>query len=150
MARITVEEAQGWVDRSKINLATLDLSLLNLLETEILTRIASAYDISTWISSTTTPDIIRVIISKTYAAWIYDRAYSENQTQGNDYAIILRSNAELLISGLIDGTIDIPGVPPIGSGSGPSFYPNDASSAQEPTAEDPSLGPAYFSMGKAF
>jgi hypothetical protein len=62
---------------------------------------------------------------------------------------MLKENAGMLIQGLIDGTIEIPGVPPTSSPN-PSFYPNDASSALEPTLEDPSLGPARFSMGKVF
>ncbi len=150
MARITVDGAQGWADQQKVTLSTLDLHLLNSIETEVLARLSSAYDTSTWLDATNTPPLVQVVICKYYVSWIYDRAYSENQIEGNDYAAMLRMNAEMLISGLIDGTIDIPGVTPIGSGAGPAFYPNDASSALEPTFDDLSLGPAKFSMGKVF
>jgi hypothetical protein len=150
MARITVDGAQGWADRSKLTLSTLDLSLLDSIETEVLTRLSSAYDTSTWLDTTNTPPIVQVVICKYYVSWVYERAYSENQDSGSDYAAMLRMNAEMLITGLIDGTIDIPGVTPIGSGGGPAYYPNDASSALEPTFDDPSLGPAKFSMGRVF
>jgi len=150
MALITPSDAQGWAESTKLNLSALDVSLLGQIETEVLARISSIYATTAWLDPSTTPVLIKVIIAKTYVAWVYDRAYSENQEEGNDYAAMLRANAELLITGLIDGTIDIPGETPTGAGSGPGYYPNDASSAQEPTFDDPSLGPAKFSMGKVF
>ena len=150
MARITPDDAQGWGESTKLDLSTLDASLLNQIEAEILGRLSSAYDSTLWVDDLTTPSLVKVIIAKTYVAWFYDRQYSENQDEGNDYAALLRMNAEMLMTGLIDGTIDIPNVPQVGSGLGASFYPNDASSAQEPTFDDPSLGPSKFSMGRVF
>lgn len=150
MARITPDDAQGWAEGTKLDLSTLDASLLNQIETEILGRLSSAYDSVLWVDDLTTPALIKVIIAKMYVSWFYDRQYSENQDEGNDYAALLRANAEALIGGLLDGTIDIPEVPQVGSGLGASFYPNDASSALCPTYDDPSLGPARFSMGKSF
>lgn len=150
MARITPVDAQGWAESTKLNLSTLDGSLLDQMETEVLSRLASAYDTTLWIDPASTPKVVKVIISKLYVAWFYDRQYSENQEQGNDYAAMLRTNAEMLITGLLDGTISIPGVTPVGSAGGAAFYPNDNSSALAPTPDDPSLGPAKFSMGKIF
>ena len=150
MARITPSDAQGWAESTKLNLSALDVSLLEQIETEILSRLSSIYTTTAWLDPITTPLLVKVIIAKTYVSWVYDRQYSENQDEGNDYAAMLRQNAEMLMSGLIDGIIDIPGENPVGAGSGPSFYPNDLSSSQEPTLEDPSLGPAKFSMGKVF
>lgn len=149
MARITLQYAQGWAEPTKLTLSALDVALLEQIEAEILARLSVGYVTTTWITPATTPILIQVIIAKTYVSWIYDRQYSENQEEGNDYAALLRQNAEMLISGLIDGIIDIPGIPSTGSGT-PGFYPNDASSAMEPTFDDPSLGPAKFSMGKVF
>lgn len=149
MALITVQDAQGWAEPTKMTLSALDISLLTQLESEVLARLGATYDTSTWLTPSTTPLIVKTIITKTYVSWIYDRQYSENQEEGNDYAALLRQNAEMLIIGLVDGTIEIPGIPTTGSGT-PAFYPNDASSAMTPTAEDPSLGPSYFSMGKRF
>jgi hypothetical protein len=149
MARITLAQAQGWAELTKLELPALDLALLNQLESEILARLGSAVAISTWIDDTTTPELVQTIIAKTYVSWAYNRQYSENQSESNDYANLLLQNAEMLITGIVEGTIEIPNVPGIGSGT-PAFYPNDASSAMEPTADDMSLGPAKFSMGKVF
>lgn len=150
MARITPADAQGWAESTKLTLSSLDASLVGQIESEVLGRLNSAYDTTGWTDNTNTPSLVKVIIAKLYVSWFYDRQYSENQDEGNDYAALLRTNAEMLITGLLDGTIDIPGVPQAGSGLGPIFYPNDSSSALEPTADDQSLGPAKFSMGKVF
>lgn len=149
MVRITVEEVRGWVEVTKLNVQDLDLNFLPQLETEVLAKISTVYDTTTWIDAASTPALIRVILTKMYAGWIYDRAYSENQSEANPYAAMLKENAGMLLQGLIDGTIELPGIPATSSPN-PSFYPNDASSAMEPTFEDPSLGPARFSLGKVF
>lgn len=149
MARITVEEVRGWVEVTKLNVQDLDLNFLPQLESEVFAKLGTVYDTTTWVDPASTPDIVRVIITKLYAGWIYDRAYSENQAESNPYAAMLKENAGMLIQGLIDGTIEVPGVPAT-SNPNPSFYPNDASSAMEPTSDDPSLGPAKFSMGRVF
>lgn len=149
MALITPKEAQAWGEKTKLDFSTLDIDLLETLETEVLARVGLAYTTTTWVDPTTTPRLIRVIIAKMYVSWFYDRQYSENQDNGNDYAKLIRDNAEMLISGLVDGTIELPGVIATTTQT-PTFYPNDASSALEATTDDPSLGPAKFSMGMRF
>jgi len=149
VSRITVQEAQAWAEGTKLTISALDTDLLDHLEEEVVVRLSSAFpDYTTWVDETTTPKLVRTIISKLYIAWIYDRQYSEDIAEGSAYSDRLRLNAEMLITGLLDGTIELPGEPDI-SGS-PLFYPTDASSAQCPTRDDPSLGPAAFSMGKMF
>lgn len=148
MPRILIDDVKAWVESTKLNPTSLDANLLGQLEEEILSRIGSAYDTSGWTDNTNTPNLVKVIISKSYAGWLYDKFYSENQSEPNEYAQMLKANAEMLIMGIIDRTIEIPNIP---SGSPEaSFYPNDASSALEPTLDDPSLGPAKFSLGRVF
>lgn len=146
---ITVEDVKGWVETSKLNVQSLDMNFLPQLEAEVLAQLGQVYDSTVWVDVASTPRLVRVIIAKLYAGWIYDRAYSENQAERNEYAAMLKENAGTLISGILDGTIELPGTP-ITTNQAASFYPNDASSAQEPTLEDPSLGPARFSMGRVF
>lgn len=149
MARVTISDVKGWVETTKLNPVALDPDLTPQLEEEVLSRIGTVYDTSTWTNETNTPNLVKVIIAKTYAGWLYDKYYSENQSEPNNYAQMLKANAEMLIAGLIDGTIELPNVTPATPQSA-SFYPNDASSAQEPTLDDPSLGPAKFSLGRVF
>lgn len=152
MARISLDELNAWLEQSK--LAVSDLTevedLLAHLEEEVITRLETTYDTSGWTSDSTTPKIVRTIISKYVASWIIDKEYSENQDEGNDYAKRLCDNADSVMERIIDGTIVIPEVPNPETGRYPSFYPNDASSAQEPTSDDPSLGGPYFSLGMRF
>lgn len=113
-------------------------------------QLSSVYDTSSWVDETSTPKIVRVIIAKMYASWHIDKTYSENQDEGNDYAARLLANANMLLAGLVSGLFEIPEVPSPENPGTASFYPTDASSAMEPTFEDPSLGPARFSLGKVF
>jgi hypothetical protein len=154
MARISVAEVQGWLDGAKITISTLDADLLANLEAETLSRLASVYNTSGWTDSTNTPKIIRTVISKYYASWLIDRFYSENTPNLSEYAKRLCDNADMVMNGIIEGQIVVQD----GTGStvvpetsrGPSFYPTDASSSQEPTTDDMSLGGPYFSLGRSF
>lgn len=150
MARITLAEAQAWLEPTKLTLASLDAALLAHLEEEILSKLASTYTVSAWTTDTTTPKLVRTAISKTYAAWTINRQYSENQDELNDYAISLQANSDMIITGLVEGRIILPEVPVPATSRSVSFYPTNASSAQEPTSDDPSLGGPWFSLGRAF
>jgi hypothetical protein len=147
-------EVQAWVEATKFTIVSIatspNVDLLTEIEEEVVVRIGTgAYDISTWTDATTTPKIVRVAIAKKFVAWMYRRQYSESMLEDDaTYAALLDANAELIISGLVDGSIEIPGITVL-TGV-PSFYPTDASSALLPTFEDPSLGPNKFSMGTTF
>jgi hypothetical protein len=154
MARVTVPELQAWVEGTKFTIVTplsaTNTQLLLQIEEEILSRVANAYDTSTWVDETTTPRLIRVAIAKKFVAWAYRRQYSESLGEDDaTYAALLEANSEMIIQGILDGSIEIPDLPPSFT-TGLSFYPTDASSALSPTPEDPSLGPEKFSMGMTF
>lgn len=149
MARVTLAEIQGWLDPVKLTLASIDSELLAHLEEETLTKLSSVYDVSGWTTSSNTPKIVRTAISKYYASWLMDRFYSENQDEGSDYAKRLCDNADMIVSGLVNRVIIIPEVP-VPSYDVASYYPNDLSSAQDPTEDNPSLGGPYFSLGRGF
>lgn len=150
MARITLPEVQAWLDTAKLTLSSFDTELLAHLEEEVLTRLSTVYDTSGWTTSGNTPKLVRTAISKTYASWTIDKEYSDDQEEGNDYAARLIANAEMIIISIINGTVVIPEEPTPDFARGPTFYPTDDSSAQEPTSDDPSLGGPYFSLGRAF
>jgi hypothetical protein len=146
---IDPDDANAWAERTKLQVTQLEAPLLEQVEAQVLGRIASQFDISTWVDPVTTPKMIKSIIAMLYVAWFYDKTYSEDQEQGNDYAALLRAQAESLLIGILDGSINVPEVPNQEPGE-PAFYPTDDSSALQPTLADPSLGPAKFSMGSIF
>lgn len=151
MARIKVEEAQAWGEPTKLKIETLDSFLLAHIESEVIGQLQGVLDVSTWIDQTTTPSLVRTIIAKMYVSWLYRRQYSEDTDAKNPYAQDLDTNAKMLIAGLVAGTIEIPGQPNTDI-TNPVFYPTDASSLLDPRdfPDDPSVGPAKFSMTTVF
>lgn len=152
MSLITIQDAKGWVQTGKFTIAELDADLLNQIEAEVLGRVSATYSVTTWLTPQTTPRLVRVAIAKLYVAYLYMRTYSEDEDSTPSYSYNLRLNSEMLITGIIDGTIVLPEVDPSTSTAGdPSFYPTDLSSSYEAgTWGDNSLGDAKFSMGRVF
>jgi hypothetical protein len=151
MSNIAIGEAQAWCERTKLDLGrNLDGELEANISSQILARVAMTYDVSSWITSDTTPKLIRSIIAMYYAAHEYYRRYANDNDDTNAYADKLTAMADAALANILDGTTIIPGILPTGDSSAPSFYPTDVSSAQCATEDDPSLGPAKFSMGHVF
>lgn len=154
MGRVTIEEVRALAERTKLTIATIDAELLSHYEEEIIDRLSAQIDaatIATWTNADTTPKLVRTIISRKYFAWFYYRQYSEDDgTSENTYAKKLDASAEMLLTGILDGSIPIPGVTT--DVSSPTFYPTDASTATDPkdVPSDSSVGPAAFSMTTTF
>lgn len=145
---ITVEEANAWADKVKLNFGNLDSELESAQAAQVLARVSQVYTVTGWVDSTTTPSLIRKIIAMMYTGWYFQRTYSEDQDVST-YGVMLLRQAETLIDGVIDGSITLIDIDPIIDlqTSEPVFYPNDNSSALQPTQDDPSLGPPKFTMG---
>jgi hypothetical protein len=151
MSNISISEAQAWCQKNKLDLGTtLDDELEKQVSSQVLTRVATAYDVSGWTDTYTTPEIIKTVIAMYYAAWMYDKLYSDDNDDTNAYADKLMQMAEAILLNILGGVTEIPGVDPILDSGSPAFYPTDASSAQCATSDDPSLGPAAFSMSTRF
>lgn len=147
MAHITVEEANSWTDKVKLNLSVLDSELEESMATQVLARVSQAYDTTSWVDTDTTPKLIRKIIAMMYVGWYFQRTYSEEE-ETNSYGLMLIAQAERLIEGIVSGSLSLPdSTEPLLNVDAPTFYPTDASSALSPTSDDMSLGGAKFSMG---
>lgn len=145
---ITVDEANAWADRFKLNFGELDSELENSQAVQVLARVSQAYTVTSWVDSATTPSLVRKIIAMMYVGWYYQRTYSEDGEM-NSYGVMLITAAENLLSGIVDGSLALVDAV-VGTdlhSSEPGFYPTDASSALVPTTTDSSLGPAKFTMG---
>lgn len=149
MARIVLADAQAWLDGTKLTIADLEPALLAQVESQVVSSLDNAFDVTGWLDDTNTPAIVKTIIAMNYVAWLYDRSYSEDQESGNDYAALLRAQAAALQAGLVDGSIVIPGQEAENVGS-PEFFPNDSSSVLAPTDLLPANGPASFNMWGVF
>jgi len=145
MARITLQEASAWGEKTKLApaLVALDMLLLEQVESEVLGNLASVANTATWADSATTPTLAKTIIAKMYVAWLIDRQYSED-TDLSAYSALLRASALNLMNGILDSSIDIPGVI-VESDGLPSVYPND----QTVDRFGQPYGP-YFTMDATF
>lgn len=151
MAHIDLLDAQAWADNVKLGLGTIDVALEAQVATEAFAKIAAApYNTTLWVDSTTTPKLVKSIVSMMYVSWIFQRTYSEDNNISN-YALLLMQRAEGLIVKIVDGTLDLPETGIDSKATiGAAFYPNDISTFLQPTLTDASLGPAAFSMGMRF
>lgn len=151
MANIDIADAQAWAEVYKLPITVLDAALEQSVATTVLAKLGVVFVTTSWVSPATTPEIVQKIIAMQYVATYIQRAQSSEEDL-NEYALWLWANAEALIEGLIAGTLVIdPTVPPgTDDPSTPLYYPTDASSAQEPTADDRSLGGPAFTMGQVW
>ena len=131
---ITVPEANAWADKVKLNIGFLDSELENTQATQVLSRVSQAYNVSSWVDTTSTPSLIRKIIAMLYVGWFFQLTYSEDDSTSS-YGLLLINQAENLINGIVDGSITlVDAVAGTDLGlSQPAFYPTDASSALTPT-----------------
>jgi hypothetical protein len=107
MANIELGEAQAWLEETKGFLgAELDPVLEESIAAQVLSRVASSYDTSAWISAATTPSLVRKVIAMKYAAWFYQRQYSEDDGV-NEYALFLNAQADILVDGIVSGANDL-------------------------------------------
>lgn len=146
---IGIGDAKAWVDSAgqHLTIASIDEDLSSALEAALLARLSNQYDVSTWTTAANTPALIKKVLGMQYVAWLYEKIFSSANDTSN-YGTRLLAAAERIIVGLEGGTITLEVDPLPGVSSSPSFYPNNASSAQLPTAADPSLGGPVFALGQ--
>jgi hypothetical protein len=136
MPHITVDEANAWADGSKLDLGVVDSELEASVATQVISQLSQAYDTSSWLSDTSTPALVRKLIAMIYVGWYFQRTYSEDEDTSN-YGMLLVSQANKQIQGIVNGSIPIPDIP-VGTDlqmSAPSFEPGELD-----------CGP-YFTMG---
>jgi hypothetical protein len=108
MPNIQIGEAQAWLEPTKGSLgAALNADLETSIASQVLSRVATSYDVSSWTTPETTPTLVRKVIGMKYAAWYYQMLYSEEDGGTNDYAMLLNAQAELLIEGIVSGANDL-------------------------------------------
>lgn len=147
--RIDLNDAHAWAEQYKLPVSSIDTPLEEAVATTVLAKLAVVFVTSAWISPATTPLIVRKIVAMEYISVLIQRAYAADELL-NEYASWLYGNAESLIEGLIAGSLSIDPdnvVVPVDPSS-PLYYPTDASSFQQPTPDDMSLGGPAFTLGK--
>lgn len=106
---IDLHEAKAWLSETKIDLNELDDVFVDQLQSEILGRLSSVYQTSSWLTPSTTPTIIRKIISMRYVGWLYLRSFSEEAVE-NAYGMRLLIEADDLLNDATSGQLPIEGI----------------------------------------
>lgn len=147
MSDIVTEAAiQQWLESTKLTITSIDQELELSAQSTVFSQVSSRYDTSGWVDVSTTPPLIRSVVSMFIAGWIYNRAYSEATQDSNSWGNYLLSSAALIISGIVNGAVDIPDQDPdLSPLAQPIFFPDDAS-----TQSDPDNFGIKFTMGKIF
>lgn len=86
--------------------------------------------LATWITPTATPVFVRGIAGRFTAALIYRTRYSEDSLDDPEYAQNKYQEAMNMLNGIINGSIDIPGVEEGTAFDNTWFEPTDASTDQ--------------------
>lgn len=152
MANFTAAEVNAWLESTELSLSELDPALAEQVAVQIKAQLGVLFPINEWVDENSTPDLIRSIMAMQYVANYYDRVYSDNTDETtSNYSDGMRRMIYQNIRGLQEGTIVLEELPDSYRGVGqPSFFPNDASSLQQPTDVTPSDGPPAFTMGQVF
>ena len=111
MSLISTDDVQAWFTDDRLLLEiTDDLPEEPNVSTEVLSTVAARYDTSTWTTRTTTPQLIRSIISAQVAAIRYRKHYAD-QIDELPYADWLDQWAMTILKGIVGGSIALLDIP---------------------------------------
>lgn len=147
MPLVTADDVQLWLEPTKILIDSSDeLAEESFHSAYVTGRLASKVVVTGWVSPSTTPVMVRSIIGMRVAAQRYNVAYSEtSEDDGNPYANKLMEWSEMLIQGILDGTLLVVGIPDTPGLVGTiAFYPTDLVGLEFPEEA------ARFAMGHIF
>lgn len=149
MAHFTVAEAQAWAESTKLPVTTINADLEQAVTNLVFGQLRLLFPVTTWTNESATPPLIRTILAMNYIAAVYEKHYAQEE-EAAAYAATLRNLASASIAGLLSGNVTMDEyVLPVDTGQ-PTFFPNDLSSALEPTTDSPSDGGPAFMMGSVF
>ncbi len=112
MSLVSVDDVQAWFTDDRLSLeVTDDLPEEPNVSAEVLSTVAARYDTSTWIDRSTTPELIRSIISAQVAAIRYRKHYAD-QIDELPYADWLDQWAMTIMNGIVGGSIALLDIPP--------------------------------------
>lgn len=142
-SHITTDDLQAWLseDRHRLNIIADPEEEVGIAS-GVLSKLATRFDVSTWIDSSSTPLLVRTIISLLVASARLRKVYADQGDESN-YADKLEEWANDYIMGLVEGTILLlDAAESLAEQSdllGPSFLPDDST-----------LPVASFTMGEVF
>ena len=112
-------------DRLKLDSVSGITTLATSAKSHVYSKVALAYDTTSWTDETNTPDLIRSLISMFIAAWLYNKEYADGATEAGSYGRWLYNQAEVIRNGLYNGTLIIEDVDPKFDRTQPGVFETD-------------------------
>jgi hypothetical protein len=150
---VTPAEVQQWIQDSRLTIAAVDPPLESSAYSRVVGALALRYTTGSWTDATTTPPLVRSIISMLVAAWTINKAHAETVGDVDAYGVHLESSAMVLLGGLADGSILVDDVVTGDYSTGqPAFWPTDLATtvAEEEGWDAEGAAPLLFTTGKLF
>lgn len=133
---------QEWLEETKLTVDVIEVGLDSLSKSKVFGVLSARYDVSQWTTIAASPSLVVQLVAMSYAAGFYRRQYSEDLDSNPAWPVWLEQTVQNTLNQIIDGSLDLlDTTTETTSPSQPVFYPNDASSVDDPAA---------FSMGQVF
>ena len=107
-ALIATTDVNAWLDIKKATIASLEGALLDQVTAQVLGSLSIRYSVEGWAGPTTTPLIVKRILSMFYAGNYYLKIYSTD-SEPSDYGEMLLRDAQTLLDSVVNGSIVIIG-----------------------------------------
>jgi hypothetical protein len=150
---VTVSEVQQWIQDTRLTVGSVNTDLESSAFSRVVGALALRYTTATWVDASSTPALVRSIISMLIAAWTINRAHAETVGDVDAYGVHLESSAMVLLGGLADGSIliDDTAIGDYSTGQ-PAFWPTDNATtiAEEEGWDAEGAAPLLFTAGKVF
>jgi hypothetical protein len=134
MARVTSDDVQIYLDEDLFEVPENDTFPEEPTFADmVFARLGQVYDTSTWLTTVTTPALVRRILAMLIAANRYNKKHSEDEDSGNKYAYKLENRAWDLVKLIIDDQAVLydASLLEIAELNDPKFWPTDTSNASE-------------------
>lgn len=148
MALIAASDVQAWITTDRLLVDASDLSEEPNVSAEVLAKVSVTYDVSAWVSTSTTPNLIKSVISARVAAIRYSKHYAD-QLDELLYADWLNNWVISILEGIINGSIPLldtvtdDELTTAQVAASVKFFPTDISSADD-------ANPPKFTMAQEF
>lgn len=150
---VTLAQVQSWLQDTKYTLPEVDNELEGSASDKVIGFLHQRYDVSGWVDAASTPDLVIRLIAMLTAARTLRKAISEDDGD-TLYPDWLEKRVMMMLEGLVDGSISIPGEEPDPDsplGSGPVFFPTDqATELWKEEGDVPGAAALHFSSQQVF
>ncbi len=103
MATITAKMANAWTDSSKLNITTIDTELESQIVAQVFSKLRGLYDTTTWVEESTTPKLVKSILSMIYTGMVYNKTYAVDGADTDLYGNMLIADANKLLDSVSSG-----------------------------------------------